>query len=67
MRFFSYLIYLVGIVESFKYVSKNIRSFQLNTIPIRDPFDKNRFRRYPISRPYYKNYINSERVRSYFF
>ena len=30
----------------------------MNTIPIRDPFDKNRFRRYPISRPYYKNYIN---------
>ena len=58
MRFFSYLVCLVGIVDSFKHLVMNSRSFELNTIPIRDPFDKNRFRRYPISRPYYKNYIN---------
>ena len=58
MRFFSYLVCLVGIVDSFKHLAMNSRSFELNTIPIRDPFDKNRFRRYPISRPHYKNYIN---------
>ena len=58
MRFFSYLVCLVGIVDSFKHLAIYSRSFELNTIPIRDPFDKNRFRRYPISRPHYKNYIN---------
>lgn len=40
MRFFSYLVCLVGIVDSFKHLAMNSRSFELNTIPIRDPFDK---------------------------
>ena len=58
MIFFSYLMCLVGITESFKRLGTNIRSLELNTIPIRDPFDKNRFRRYPISRPYYLSLIH---------
>jgi len=58
MKIFSYFLCLIGITESFH--SKNIetRSFQLNTLPIREPFNSNQIRRYPLSRPYYKSYVN---------
>tara|TARA_E500000178_G_scaffold354105_1_gene421987 strand:- start:2103 stop:3899 length:1797 start_codon:yes stop_codon:yes gene_type:complete len=42
-------------IYSFKPQQKSLKSTQLNTLPIRN---YQNFRQYPISRPYYKNYLN---------
>lgn len=46
------------IVSSFYTKNVKCKTCQLNTLPIREPFFSNSNRRYPLSRPYYKNYIN---------
>ena len=58
MRILSYLLCLIGVVQSFHPKNTRVRNFELNTIPIREPFQPNQFRRYPLSRPHYKSYIN---------
>ena len=58
MKIFSYLLCFLSIAESFHLKNTETRSFQLNTLPIREPFNSNQIRRYPLSRPYYQNYVN---------
>ena len=42
-------------INAFKPQPRTLKSTQLNTLPIRN---YQNFRQYPISRPYYKNYLN---------
>ena len=50
-----YLFCIVCGIYSFKTQPKVFKTTQLNTLPIRN---YQNFRQYPISRPYYKNYLN---------
>ena len=54
MKIFYFFCIVCGIY-SFKTQPKVFKSSQLNTLPIRN---YQNFRQYPISRPYYKNYLN---------
>lgn len=54
MKIFYFFCIVCGIY-SFKPQTKVFKSTQLNTLPIRN---YQNFRQYPISRPYYKNYLN---------
>ena len=54
MKIFYFFCIVCGIY-SFKPQIKVFKSTQLNTLPIRN---YQNFRQYPISRPYYKNYLN---------
>jgi cell division protease FtsH len=50
-----YFFCIVCGIYSFKTQPKVLKNTQLNTLPIRN---YQNFRQYPISRPYYKNYLN---------
>ena len=54
MKIVSLFCIICGI-NAFKPQHRTLKSTQLNTLPIRN---YQNFRQYPISRPYYKNYLN---------
>ena len=46
MKIFSYFLCFLSITESFHLKNTETRSFRLNTLPIREPFNSNQIRRF---------------------